>query len=332
MAQLNSITVIPRHNRPSTEERVELQLNYIVGGSLADPYEIESVHIFKDTTASSVEFPYITNGLIENLVDLSATSDNYGLLATSSLNSSVFRYAYTSGTPVTSSVYDTSNYSLDSSAASGIYRSDDYAEGVFSVILAPGISGTEEDDTARTIPASGLQSGDYFDVWTVRHRSTGNLRIFAHEFKLSLDSVITTTEPIIVESTVKLKNRYVEMGSKEDLHFTCNYGVTSKGLSRAEKNIFRDSLLRDVKLRLVKINEDPNLTSRFEVSGFSDTSGLMHVTAHDDVLFNFDTTVLQTIANANTDYGSILGVYEVQLEYVILTETLRSPKFRIVVR
>lgn len=332
MAKLNSITVIPRHNRPSTEERVELQLHYIVGGALSDPYSIESVHIFKDTTASSLEFPYITNGITENLMDLAASSPTYGQIAASALDNSVFRFSMGSGVQVTSSVYDTSNFSLDSSAASGIYRSDNYTEGVFSVVLTPGLSGTESDGTDRVIDASGLQSGDYFDIWTIRNTSTGALRTFIHAFTLSEDAVITTTEPLIIEPTVKLMNRYVEMGSKEDLHFTVNYGIGSPTLSNAEKNIFRESVLRNAKLSIFKLNEDPNLATRFEVSSFADTSGTIRVTSQDDILFKFDTTVLQTIANADTNYGSIVGVYEVQVEFDVLTETIRSPRFRIIVR
>lgn len=330
MAQLNNITVIPRHNRPSTEERVELQMHYIVGGSLYDPYEIETVHIFKDTTASSAEFPYITNGISENLIDLAASSVNYGLIATSALDYSVFRYGFDTATYVSS--LDTSSYSLDASAASGIYRGQGYSEGVFSVVVAPSISGTETDGSPRTIAASGLQSGDYFDIWTVRHREDGSKRTFIQQFTLNLDSVIILSEPLILDSSIELKQRYVQLGSKEDLRFEVRYGVANRSMSRAEKNIFRETLLRNAAIRITKLNEETNLDSRYEVSGFSDTSGVVRVTSTDDVLFNFDTTKLTAIANATTAYGTVAGVYELQLEFTLLTETIRSPRFKVILK
>lgn len=331
MSQLNSITVVSRHNRPATEERVELQMHYVVGGGYSDPYEISSVHIFKDTTSSSTEFPYITNGLPENLLDLEGSSTRYGLVASSMYADSIFRFG-AADTYISGTSYDTSNYSLDASAASGVYRTQNYAEGVFSVVLRPGISGTEEDASAKSIAASGLQTGNYFDIWTLRNTETGALVTHIHTFSLSQDSVVTFTEPLNIVPSVKLRNRYIQVGSKENLVMGVSLSLSNENMSLAERNIFRDSAIRDAQIRIVKINEEPNLDSRYEVSGFADTSGLTHITSTDDVLFLWDTSTLAGIANAQDGYGTIAGKYEVQLKFTLLTEVMLSPRFIVILR
>ncbi len=331
MSQLNSITVVPRHNRPATEERVELQMHYVVGGGYSDPYEVSSVHIFKDTTSSSTEFPYITNGLPENLLDLQGSSVRYGLVASSMYDDSIFRFA-APDTLVTSTSYDNSGYSLDASAASGVYRADNYDEGVFSVVLRPGISGTEEDGSSKTIAASGLQVGNYFDIWTLRNTETGSLVTYVHTFSLSQDSVVTFTEPLDIVPSVKMRNRYVQIGSEENLVFGVNLGLANKNMSLAEKNIFRDSVIRDAQVRIVKLNEESNLDSRYEVSGFADTAASTRVTSHDDVMFLWDTAALTAIANATEGYGLVSGKYEIQLKFTLLTETILSQRFIVVLR
>ena len=324
MAKFNNIDVVPRRNRPSTEDKVKLDLQYIANGSYTDPYLVSAVSIFKDSTASSVQFPYITNGLPEALLDLNASSTNYGLLGVSSDSYLIFNFK---NTP-TSAVSAVASFDGTTATASSIFRSVSGSTGRFSVVLVPGASSLGLSGGSVSIPASGLQSGWYWDIWTIKHSSTGQVKTYVQKFYLNLSNVIAIDEPLIIVPSTRMTPEKINYGEKIKLHFINEITVTNRNLSDSIKNIFRDSVIQEASVKIQKVNEEAHLSSRYTVVDFSSTSGLVEITSTDDVLYLFDTTTLQTIVNSSSNlFGSVYGLYEVQLKLVILEETFYSNKF-----
>ena len=324
MAKFNNIDVVPRRNRPSTEDKVKLDLQYIANGSYADPYLVSAVSIFKDTTASSVQFPYITNGLPEPLLDLDASSTNYGLLDPSSDSYIVYNFK---NSP-TSALREVSAFDGTQATASSIFRSVSGSTGKFSVILTPGISSLNLSGGTIAIPTSGLQSGWYWDIWTIKHTSTGQVKTYIQKFYLNLNNVITLDESFIIVPSTKMSPEKVNYGEKVKLHFVNEITIANRNIPTSIKNIFHDSVIQEASVKIQKINDERHLSSHYTVVDFSSTSGLVEITSTDDVLYMFDTTTLQALSNSSSNlFGSVYGMYEVQLKFVILEETYYSNKF-----
>jgi hypothetical protein len=315
----NGISVVPRKNRPSTEDRVKLDLFYIQNGSYVDPYSVSSVTIFKDTTASSAEFPYVTNGLPEKFLDLDANSTNYGLLNSSANDLMVFNF---SG----NGLLAPSLFTGATNSVSGIYRNKAGIAGQFSVFLVPGASGLNLSGGVISIPSSGLQTGNYFDIWTIQHANGGGVKTYIQSFTLHLNNIIGLAEPVLTKVTTRFEPTKIQYGEKVNLKFINDIVVVNRNISESIKNIFRDSIIQNAAIRIRKANDDPAFANFPEVSGFSDTSGLVEITATDDVLFSFDTAILATLTN-NDGFGPIRGVYVVDLKFTLLTETIYSPRF-----
>lgn len=315
----NGITVVPRRNRPSTEDKVKLDLFYLQNGSYVDPYLVSAVTIFKDTTASSAEFPYVTNGLSEKFLDLEASSANYGLLNASANDWMVFNFSGTGLLAPSSFTGATNN-------VSGIYRSKAGIAGHFSVFLVPGASGFNLSGGSISIPSSGLQAGNYFDIWTIQHSNGGAVKTYIQSFTLTLNNIIGLEEPLLTKVTTRFEPTKIQYGEVVNLKFINDIVVVNRNIPEPIKNIFRDSVIQNAAVRIRKVNEDPGFSQMYDVSGFSNTSGLVEITSTDDVLFLFDTTILSTLTN-NEGFGPIRGLYVVDLKFTLLTETIYSPKF-----
>lgn len=315
----NGISVVPRRNRPSTEDKVKLDLFYIQNGSFVDPYLVSSVTILKDTTASSAEFPYVSNGLPDKFIDLEASSTNYGLLNNLVGSSLVFNF---SGTDLlTPSVF-----TGDTSSVSGIYRSEADTVGRFSVFLVPGASGLNFSGGVVSIPTSGLQTGNYFDIWTIQHSNGGGVKTYIQQFSLYQNNIIALDEPLLIQTQTRLAPTKIPYGSKVNLKFTNEISIINRNIPEAIKNIFRDSVIQNAAVRIAKINDDAAFNSQYEVSSFANTSGLCQITSTDDVILLFDTTNLLSLSN-NQGFGSMRGIYQVELKFTLLTETIYSSRF-----
>lgn len=319
MAKFNAIDVDLRKNRPSTDTKVRLDLNYIQNGSLRDPYSISSVVIFRDTLASSSEFPYLSNGLPEVFIDLSAGSTDYGLLNSSANDLMVYRFAGTIQSP--------SAYTGTGSSCSSIYRTQVGTTGKFSVVLTPGASSYDFSGGTVNIPTSGLQTGDYFDIWVIKNNSNGRYRLYIHQFTLHEDSVISLDEALIVDITTKLKQKRIQLGETINIHFLNDITIANRGVTQAIRNIFKDSIISNAGMRIIKVNEDVNVASRYEVSSFANTSGLCEITSDDDILFLLDTSIFTNLANSVETYGTPRGLYQLQVRMEISNEIYLSPLF-----
>jgi hypothetical protein len=326
MAQLNSIDVVPRHNRPTTNTKTLLELFYINNGSYTDPYQISAVYVFKDTVASSTELSYVTNGNPELLLDLSSTSVRYGLVKADYEDEAVFVFK-NAAQQVTDADFNSSNFDGTASSLSAIYQ---IGTGHFGVVVGPGASST--DSSGNVFGTRVSAAGNYFDVWTVTNALGGDYTTYIQSFSLYQDKVYTLTEALDITATTKLVNQLIQLDSVVNLTFTNRFTVNNQNKEFAFKQGFRESIVSNPAIKIVKLNEEPHLTSRYVVSEFSATSSVLTTDSADTINFNWDTAALKTTASADVNFGSPAGVYEVQLKMTILNETLYSPRFRVIVQ
>ncbi len=126
----------------------------------------------------------------------------------------------------------------------------------------------------------------------------------------------------------RLVDKIIHLGSKKDIEVATDILVENRDIEESVKNIFRDSVITSAMMLIQKNNEDVNLASRVDVSGFSDTSSSVRVTSDNTVIFNLDTNVLSGIANL----GSATGMYTVQIKYTLLNETILSPRMGLTIK
>jgi hypothetical protein len=228
---------------------------------------------------------------------------------------------------IKSTDFSAGNFGGDVSSASGIYRT---GEGQFAVVLVADASGVTPEASA-VIANTATSAGQYFDLWVVQNTSTGAWTTYSNKFFLKNDVWITTTEPLTLTTTTQLKQKYIEFGSKIDLALETTFTSENRTVPVEIRNSFRESIIQNAALRITKLNETVGYDSRYQVSGFSDTSGLVRITSDDAILFNFDTNVLTTLAQ-NEGFGQPRGIYEVQAYYDVLNDRIYSKKFKVIVR
>jgi hypothetical protein len=231
--------------------------------------------------------------------------------------------------------FDPSNYNVTN--ASGIYR---LSAGKYAVVLtAPGqtsagvfnLSGTpgfypEISNTVST-------TGDYIDVWTVQRVADTDLDTIINQFTLSEDRFFGVTEPLLFTVNTRLENNHVVLGSKVDIKLTNEFTLENSNIDRSILNLFKDSLVLNPMLEIVKKNGDRNLPARVTVSGYSDTSGYTDVTANNTVIFTFDTEELKTHGElTNGNLGSLTGTYAVRLKFTALNQTIVSDDMAFIIR
>ena len=331
--KLNNIIVVPRHNRPTVQAKTDLELNFYNNGSYTDPYAISAVYLFKDTMASSAELGYKTNGVPEPLLDLDTSSSRYGLPKLDLVEDAVMTFQnidYSIPVPyhaTRASDFSAGNFDGGVSGASGIYRT---GTGQFAVVVVPDASGVQPETSAvRANEASS--AGQYFDLWVVKNTETGAWTTYSNKVFLKNDVWVTTTEPLTLTTTTQLKQKYLEFGSKVDLVLETTFTSENRSVPVEVRDSFRESIIQNAAVRIVKLNENVGYTGHYEVSGFSDTSGLVRITSEDAILFNFDTNVLSTLAQ-NEGFGTPRGVYQLQAYFDVLNDRIYSKKFKLIVR
>lgn len=319
MTSINGVTVIPRHNRPSTVQITDLRLYFYGDGVQRNPFEVCSVHIFKDTKAA-------TNGDPSIYLDLSAGSPTYGEIAASAVSSADFIFSGPgNGRPGTSS-FDISSFSDTDIAGSSIYRN---TAGELAVFLRPG--GLYLNYEGEEVSTGVSATGRYFDIWTIRDVTDSLLRTYIQTFELFRDNFYAITSPLQIRIASKLVNKYIEYGAREDLIFRNTLAIMNRDIDESVKNVLKKSIIQSASIQITKINDDQTLTPFYEVSGFSETSGLLTVTSNDDVVFNWDTTDL-TAFNSINSFGPKTGLYQVQLKVEAAGQVFYSDKFRLIVR
>ena len=84
-------------------------------------------------------------------------------------------------------------------------------------------------------------------------------------------------------------------------------------------------------MRIVKLNESPQLTTRVMIQDFADTSGTVQLDSQGTMSYLWDTN---NIVPKYTDdiLGGSRGVYEITVKFDLVEETILSPKFKLIVR
>jgi hypothetical protein len=292
MATFNNIPVTPRFNRPSPTGKTLLEFQYLKGGVYTDPYEIVSVHIFQDTNL----------GDPSNWIDRVADSATYGLIADSLQVSAVALFT----TQVSSTVYVP-------------LRSEIYQSGVgkFGVVLEEGMAWTDASSVSRTF--TDAPAAKYWDIWTVRDVVGGALTTYIHQFELFFDSIISLTEPLMVTTSQKLVQKYINKNSKTDLHITSSHTVTNSNITPEVKNIFNNTILNNAAIRIIKLKDDTSTGAPYE-EVLAWTSTGVAVNSDDTIIYNWDTAT------------QAVGTYELQVSSTFLDQNVMSDKFNLVVR
>jgi len=292
MATFNNIPVTPRFNRPSPTGKTLLEFQYLKGGVYTDPYEIVSVHIFQDTNL----------GDPSNWIDNVADSATYGLIEDSLQVSAVALFT----TQVSSTVY-------------APLRSEIYQSGVgkFGVVLEEGMAWTDASSVSRTF--TDAPAAKYWDIWTVRDVVGGALTTYIHQFELFFDSIISLTEPLMVTTSQKLVQKYINKNSKTDLHITSSHTVTNSNITPEVKNIFNNTILNNAAIRIIKLKDDTSTGAPYE-EVLAWTSTGVTVNSDDTIIYNWDTATQE------------VGTYELQVSSTFLDQNVMSDKFNLVVR
>ena len=326
MAKLNSISVVPRHNRPGTLTKNLLELQFMINGVYTNPYEVCSVHIVKNASADSPDAYLIRD----------SSSTSYGLITTQTMNTSadmIFTSSGTLGPAVqapANAAFNTSHYDGTARESSGIFRTD---TGKFAVVLQPNASYWAASATynpanlSNSATNSASSTGKYFDIWTIVDVEGASPATYINTFELKRDNVVTTTEPLTFTTSHKLKQKYVDLSAVIQLEMGTDHVVHNRNISNEMKNLFTDSIITDAGLEITKVTED----GRFTVSSVHDTSSNVNINSADTILYLWDTKDLSSFNNTY-GFGGQRGVYEIRARYTVLNETRYSDRFKLVVR
>jgi len=303
---LNGYNLADRNNRPSVDSRVGLKVLFMNDGEYIDPVEIVDVAIFPRSTMQSPSSLLGSNGLLDDAKVSSLAVAHFESSENQGWNSP--------------DEYNPEDEDLDSS----IFR---VRQGEFVVVL-DGIGDVSSYATRWGAEVRNFVSaaGDYVDVWTIKYPNASDTKVVINAFSLFNDNFYTTTEPLLIKSSNELITKKIPLGSKQDLKITTEFTVENKAITSSLRNLFKTSIAVNPQIKIEKINSDPNLPSRVEVSGFSDTSSLILTTAENTFILNWDTDTLKTHPKLLAgELGNMRGVYAITLRYNILTERIVAP-------
>jgi ATP sulfurylase len=224
--------------------------------------------------------------------------------------------------------FNASNYAGALPSASGIYK---LGTGQYAVVLDGSINlsgiyeGTVIENTATT-------ATNYIDVWTVKMAQTSDYKTYINEFKLYDDTLFTTTQPIVFTTSNKLRNKHVKLGSKVDLTISTEFNIGNKDIDSSIMNIFRESVIVNPSIQIIKLNDDYTLPARVTVSAFADTSAYTDLTSDNTIIFNWDTNSLYTLPTVlNGTFGPLTGAYQIQVKYSVLNQVILSDYLNLIV-
>mgnify|MGYP003629935221 CR=1 FL=1 len=315
MPLINTHEVIDRHNRPQVEQKVMLRTFFVNDGSYADPYAISSVHVFKRPQNQSPN----------------TVLNDSGIVASSQTNQAAMVFGVNGDGETSRDIsFSEGNYTgevapfLDGSeircsGVSGIYR---LGRGEYACVLdgmaASSLSGT--DQNGDSIMNTASFSTDYIDIWTVKMTGGSHWSTYINSFELFDDTFFTLTERLMLRTKNTLINKQVILGSITDLKVTTEVTVENRNLPEELRNIFKDSVIRNPNVTLVKHNEDSDQAARVVIK--KDDPGAF-ITANDTLVYSLDTTTMFT--GLEDLIGSRSGTYSLQVSYNVLAEKIVSP-------
>lgn len=296
MAQFNGYEVVKRYNRPSILLRTLLEMNFTNNGTYFDPYDISACYILPDTTT--------TNGSPDIYINRDSSAE--GTSAYGKLNASgeALKVATFSG------ISEVSAYDPTTSEASSIFSA---GQGKYAIVADGGVF--------PEFSSLGLSDGKYFDFWLVKNFETteasAGYKLYVNKFTVFQDRVLTFTEPYQLAARNKLQQKYLQLSSVETLRVSTDVFVANRNMSRDEKNIFRNSTVRNAEIRIRRRN--PRTTGL--ITDIVDwTSSGVEVSSENTILYTWNTEALEK------------GDYIVQVKYNLLEQTVVSEEFSVVLR
>jgi hypothetical protein len=314
--KLNGVEVVERHNRPGVLKRVVLKANFISNGAYVDPYDISAVTLHTRAANTSPSSILVASSQV---VDESYLSGD----------ALKFRWSPAGGTGTISDCLEEVDYTAGGSNTSSIFR---LGTGQFAVVL-DGVSRVavrSEDINGDYILNTASGAGNYIDVWTVKMTADSDWQVIINNVELFQDNLVVTTEPMMLRTKNRLIPNEVRLGEVVDLKVSTEVNVMNRNIDQTVKNMFTHSVVDNPQFLIKKHNEDSNLPSWVEVSGYLDTADSMQTTSDNTMVFSFDTSVLTSGSIANL--GSGTGTYSVEAKYTLLNETIISPMMYFTVR
>ena len=301
--KLNGVQVVERFTRPGTLNRVLLRASFLNNGDYIDPV-VSSVTLFlkgQHLSPSSV---------------LEASSQ---LISDTAASTAKFRWV--------GPFKEEAEYTTSPIDASSIYKT---GTGQYAVVLdgSGSVSSTTRDGTVIENTASG--TGEYIDVWTISLDGGTSYQVFINNVELFKDNIISLTEPLLIKTKTRLVPNIIRLGSKVDLKVGMEVTIMNKDLDQNVKNLLSHTVIENPQFVIKKQNEDSNLPSRVEVSGYSDTSADIRLTSDNTMIFSLDTAVLTN--GSIVDLGSGSGAYTLEAKYTVMGETIISPLMYFTVR
>lgn len=302
--QLNGYNLQSRTARPNTDSRIALEIFFMNDGAYIDPTEIVDVCVF---SASRNLYP-------------SSLLDEDGLLDNSAVSGDCLAYFRTSG----STYLEEEEYAYGSPDVFRI-KQGHYVVVLDNVTLSATTAPRFNDEEIATTASS---VGEYIDVWTVLLPNTSDYKTVFQYFKLDYDTFYSLPERLLVKTHNSLTTKKIQLGSKADLKILTEFTIENRNIDKSIVNLFKTALAVNPQIQIRKINDDINIPARVDVSGWSDTSALIDVTAENTFIFTWDTSLLTTHPELLTgNLGNMRGIYSVQVRYDLLSETIYSPLF-----
>ena len=307
--KLNGIQVVERHSRPGTLSRNVLRLNTFNNGVPFDVYEISSVSLFFKS---------------ENVSPSSILDSETQLISDSANEKLKFRWTQDE---IDNEIRLESEYTIAAEDQSYIYKT---GVGEYAVVLDGTQVTTSVDISGNTIENEASAVGSYIDVWTLKVSDKADWQVFINDIRLFQDSILTTTEPLLLKSKTSLTPNKVRLGEIIEFKVPTEITVMNRNIDQSIKNSLSTGIITNPQFRILKHNEDVNLPSRVEVLGYADTEGLIENTSDNTMVFRFDTSVLTN--GSILDLGNGTGTYSVEAKYTLLNETIISPMMYFTVR
>jgi len=300
-----STQTVDRNNRPSVDSRVALKVFFMNDGEYIDPTEIVDVTIFDRSSMQNPSTILGADGLLKGEV-------------ASGLAKAYFK------SPILPGWQDISEYVAGDLGSSGVYR---VRQGEYIVVLdgvtnIPGL----HPIWGNVINNTASATGDYIDVWTVKYPAASLPKVVINSFSLFNDTFYNLTEPLLIKSHNELITKKVVLGSKQDIKITTEFTVENKNINSSIRNLFKTAVAINPKIKIEKINQDPNLPGRTTIVDFTDEQDI-RVTSQNTFIYNWNTEQLRYHASiAAGTISGLRGIYAVTLKYNLLNETIVAPQ------
>jgi len=318
--QLNGVTLVDRHNRPSVGGKVAIRTLFINNGAFIDPYDVSACTIF--TKAANISPDSIVEG-DDGLLSSDATSViamSFGISG-NPLGTREDPHDGIDGRVTSNNLGDLAWFPayVPGNQASGIFRvgTGDYIAVLDgSLDLSGGYTIRYPYSAGVTVTNTASSVQDYIDVWTVKLFEDSEYQIFINNFSLYNDNFTTITEPLLVTTRNRLINKKLRFGEKIDMKITTDLTVQNRTLSEEVKNILKDYPITGASVTIKKVNDD-SVNQEAWTTVLEDEPA--SVTTDNTILYNYNTF-------ADADAIGV-GTYFIVAKYSFLTQNFVTPPF-----